>query len=77
MNFTPAYLGTIRARTLIVHGDRDEFFPVDIPVEMYPSHPALGAVDCPGGTHVPIFGARLREFQDVALAFLQGGVAGR
>lgn len=28
MNFTVPYLGTIKARTLIVHGYRDEFFPV-------------------------------------------------
>jgi len=26
MNFTPPYLSTIKARTLIVHGDRDPFF---------------------------------------------------
>lgn len=37
MNFTPPYLATITARTLIIHGDRDQFFPVEIPVEMYRS----------------------------------------
>ena len=31
MNFTAPLLSTIRARTLIIHGDRDEFFPVSIP----------------------------------------------
>jgi pimeloyl-ACP methyl ester carboxylesterase len=35
INFTPSILSTITARTLIVHGDRDEFFPVGIPVDMY------------------------------------------
>jgi pimeloyl-ACP methyl ester carboxylesterase len=39
MNFTPPYLSTIKASTLIVHGDRDSFFPVYIPVEMYDSIP--------------------------------------
>ena len=39
MNFTPPYLSTIKAKTLIVHGDRDGFFPVDIPVTMYTSIP--------------------------------------
>ena len=29
MNLTASILGRIRARTLIVHGDRDEFFPVE------------------------------------------------
>lgn len=39
MNFTPLYLSTIAARTLIVHGDRDPFFPVEIALEMYRSIP--------------------------------------
>lgn len=39
MNFTPPYLSTIQAPTLIVHGDRDEFFPVSIAVQMYESIP--------------------------------------
>jgi pimeloyl-ACP methyl ester carboxylesterase len=39
MNFTPPYLSTITARTMIIHGDRDPFFPVSIPVEMYHSIP--------------------------------------
>lgn len=39
MNFTPPYLSTIKAKTLIVHGDRDVFFPVKIPVTMYESIP--------------------------------------
>ncbi len=38
-NFTPPYLSTIKAITLIVNGDRDEFFPVDIPISMYQSIP--------------------------------------
>jgi pimeloyl-ACP methyl ester carboxylesterase len=35
MNFTAPYLGTITARTLIVHSDRDALFPLDIPIEMH------------------------------------------
>jgi pimeloyl-ACP methyl ester carboxylesterase len=35
MNFTKPLLSTIKANTLIVHGDRDVFFPVFIPAEMY------------------------------------------
>ena len=46
MNFTGPLLSTITAQTLIVHGDRDEFFPVRIPVEMYPVHPACCPLDC-------------------------------
>jgi len=39
MNFTPPYLSTIQAKTLIVHGDRDPYFPINIPVELYTSIP--------------------------------------
>lgn len=71
MNFTAPYLGTIKARTLIVHGDRDEFFPVSIPVEMYRAVPSSALWIIPQGGHVPIFGAHAREFQDVVIPFLR------
>lgn len=34
MNFTVQSLSTITARTLVVHGDRDNFFPIEIPVSI-------------------------------------------
>lgn len=55
MNFTGPYLSTITARTLIVHGDRDEFFPVEIALEMYRGIPDAELWIIPGGRHVPIF----------------------
>lgn len=72
MNFTAPLLGTIKARTLIVHGDRDELFPVSIPVEMYRALPASALWIIPHGDHVPIFGAHARAFQDIVLPFLRG-----
>ena len=72
MNFTAPLLGTIRAQTLIVHGDRDEHFPVSIALEMYRAIPASALWIIPHGDHVPIFGARAREFEDVVLPFLRG-----
>jgi pimeloyl-ACP methyl ester carboxylesterase len=39
MNFTPPYLGSIRANTLVILGDSDPFFQVDIAVNMYKSIP--------------------------------------
>jgi pimeloyl-ACP methyl ester carboxylesterase len=73
MNFTPPYLATIKARTLIVHGDRDPFFPVRIPVEMYQSIPGAELWIVPGDGHVPIFGPRQSEFETIAIGFLEGG----
>lgn len=71
MNFTPPYLGTIKARTLIVHGDRDPFFPVSIPVEMYGAIPGAALWIVPESGHIPFFKAHLREFEDVTLEFLR------
>jgi len=51
MNFTPPYLSTITARTLILHGDRDEFFPVDIPVGMYRAIPNAALSIVPNAGH--------------------------
>ena len=72
MNLTPPYLATIRARTLIVHGDRDEFFPVEIPVGMYTSIPGSQLWIVPNGDHVPIYGERTPEFLRIARQFLAG-----
>lgn len=52
MDFTPAKLSAITARTLIVHGDRDEFFPIDIPVDLYRSIPDAGLWILPYAAHV-------------------------
>lgn len=71
MNFTPPYLATITARTLIVEGDRDQFFPVAIPVEMYRSIPHSYLWIVPNGGHVSI-GEHAAEFTRTTLAFLRG-----
>jgi pimeloyl-ACP methyl ester carboxylesterase len=74
MNFTGLLLSTITARTLVVHGDRDEFFPVDIPVEMYRSIPRSYLWIVPNGGHVPIFKPSV-PFMATALEFLGAGKA--
>lgn len=72
MNFTPPFLSTIKARTLIVHGDRDRFFPVNIPVEMYESIPESYLWILPNGGHFPVGGNWSDMFVQVALDFLSG-----
>jgi pimeloyl-ACP methyl ester carboxylesterase len=77
MNFTGPLLSTIRARTLIIHGDRDQFFPVNIPVEMYRSIPRSYLWIIPNGGHVPVFssGKRLSHqeaFVATAIDFFSG-----
>lgn len=70
MNFKRADLGRIRARTLIVHGDRDEFFPVAIPLEMYRSIPKSQLWIVPGGDHSATAGAAPHIFTETVKAFL-------
>jgi pimeloyl-ACP methyl ester carboxylesterase len=72
MYFTPPYLSTITARTLIVHGDRDMFFPVSIPVEMYTAIPRAYLWIIPNGEHNPIVDGQAAAFTEGALAFLAG-----
>jgi len=71
MNFTAQGLSAIKARTLVVHGDRDRFFPVEIPVEMYRAIPDAALWIIPGGEHVPIYDSAV-PFTSTALRFLDG-----
>jgi pimeloyl-ACP methyl ester carboxylesterase len=71
MNFTTQILSTITARTLIVHGDRDRLFPVEIPVGMYRSISDAALWIIPGGDHVPIYDPTV-PFTATALRFLDG-----
>jgi pimeloyl-ACP methyl ester carboxylesterase len=70
MAFTPPLLAAIIARTLIVHGDRDPLYPVELAVEMYRSIPNSSLWVVPNGGHGPVFGADAAPFAERALAFL-------
>ena len=72
MNFTTPYLSTITARTLIVHGDRDPFYPAGIAMEMYAAIPRSYLWMVPNGGHGPIFGDLKDGFVETASAFLRG-----
>lgn len=69
MNFTKESLSTITARTLIVHGDRDNFFPVEIPLDLYRSIPNSELWIIPDSDHSAIFDAAT-PFASTALRFL-------
>lgn len=72
MNFTPASLSTISASTLIVYGDRDFLYPVEMGVEMYRAIPRSALWVVPNGGHGPVFMDAASEFTGVALKFLRG-----
>src|SRR5262249_24509056 len=56
LSFPPPLLGTITARTLIVHGDRDPYYPVELSVELFRGIPQSALWVVPYGAHGPIFG---------------------
>jgi pimeloyl-ACP methyl ester carboxylesterase len=72
MNFTPPYLSTITARTMIVNGDRDPLYPAEIALEMYRAIPRSCLWLLPNSGHGPIFGEWKESFARAALAFLRG-----
>ncbi|EYF01468.1 alpha/beta hydrolase family protein [Chondromyces apiculatus DSM 436] len=80
MSFTPPHLATIRARTLVVNGDRDPLYPVELSVQLYRAIPEASLWIVPGAGHGPIFGDAREPFVRTALAFLDHedtGIASR
>jgi pimeloyl-ACP methyl ester carboxylesterase len=70
VNFSDEALSRIKSRTLIVHGDRDQFFPVQIAVELYRSIPDSALWIVPNGEHVPVFDLSI-PFVSTALRFFE------
>jgi pimeloyl-ACP methyl ester carboxylesterase len=76
MAFTAATLARITARTLIVHGDRDPLYPVELAVELFRGIPRSALWVVPHGGHGPIFGEHAAPFAAAALRHLAAGTAG-
>jgi pimeloyl-ACP methyl ester carboxylesterase len=71
LSFTPPHLATIQACTLIVQGDRDPLYPVELSVEMAKAIPQSRLWIVPSGGHVPVIGERWAEFVKTAVGFLR------
>ena len=71
LNFTAQDLARITARTLIVQGDSDPFYPLQISHEMASAIPNAELWIVQGGGHGPIGGERWPEFVRRAGAFLR------
>jgi pimeloyl-ACP methyl ester carboxylesterase len=72
MCFGAEQLATITARALIVAGDRDPLYPVELAVELFRGIRDAQLSVIPGGGHVPIFESERASFAARALAFLGG-----
>jgi len=71
MNFTPPRLSTIQARTLIVQGDRDPLYPVEMSLEMAKAIPQSALWVIPNSGHGPVIGEKWLGFVKVAMMFLR------
>jgi pimeloyl-ACP methyl ester carboxylesterase len=71
MSFTADRLSAIGAPTLIVAGDRDPLYPVELAVELYRGIPRAFLWVVPNGGHGPIFNEQREEFVRRALPFLR------
>jgi pimeloyl-ACP methyl ester carboxylesterase len=69
MNFTPETLSKIHAATLIVYGDRDFLYPVEMGVQMYRAIPNAALWVVPNGGHGPVFLKAAGQFVKTTLAF--------
>ena len=73
MAFTPDALSVITARTLIVHGDRDPFFPLETALSMHGAIPTSWLWVVPNGGHLSLVAEGLSDqFVATASAFLRG-----
>ena len=72
VNFTKPLLSTIQAETLIVYGDRDRFYSVDLAVEMYESIPDSYLWVVPNSDHAIVMGERAEQVRKVVLDFFLG-----
>lgn len=70
--FTRERLGAISARTLLVAGDRDPLYPVELAVELLRGIPRAALYVVPFGGHGPIFAREREPFVRRALPFLEG-----
>jgi pimeloyl-ACP methyl ester carboxylesterase len=71
LSFPPDVLARITAPTLVVAGDRDPLYPVELAVELYRGIPNASLYVVPGRGHDPLFGSEREAFARRALAFLE------
>lgn len=70
MNLGAAELARIEAPTLIVSGDRDPLYPLEVALRLYRAIPRAALWVVPEAGHLPVFGELARAFGERANRFL-------
>jgi pimeloyl-ACP methyl ester carboxylesterase len=71
VHFTPPELSRVSARTLLIQGDRDPLYPLELTLEMYRAIPNSALWVVPRAGHGPIFLDQAGPFARVATEFLK------
>ena len=77
LSFTPERLSQIKARTLLIWGDRDELYPMEVALEMYRAIPQAALWVVPFQGHAPLWpewggsNDAARIFPSIIRAFLK------
>ena len=69
VSFTPPQLSRITAKTLVVHGDRDPLYPVEMGVALRRAIPDSALWIVPNAGHGPIYLERAEHFARTCLEF--------
>jgi pimeloyl-ACP methyl ester carboxylesterase len=72
VNFTKPLLSTIKAKTLIIHGDRDHYYPVEMATMLYESIQDSYLWIVPNTDHGVMLSEHLEEVKKKAFDFLTG-----
>jgi len=70
MAFTPPQLSLIKARTMIIHGERDWCYPISMAIEMHEAIPNSYLWIVPNGNHVPFLDNNLKIMEKSAEVFI-------
>jgi pimeloyl-ACP methyl ester carboxylesterase len=68
--FSSDELQKVATPALIVTGDRDPLYPVELALELYRGMPSASLWVVPNGGHSPVFGERREDFERAALSHL-------
>jgi pimeloyl-ACP methyl ester carboxylesterase len=71
MNFTPPVLSKVVAPTLVIYGDRDPVYPVEMAVQLHRAISKSSLWILPNGSHAPVFGTAATQFAATALKFFR------
>jgi pimeloyl-ACP methyl ester carboxylesterase len=72
VTFTPPYLSTIAAETLIVFGNRDPLYPASLAFDLQTAIPRSYLWMVPNAGHGPVFGDDAPRFVETSTSFLRG-----